>query len=104
MSDRLEDMSLRDLHEMQSQVAHQIGSFHARRKQEALKAVQAIAAEHGFTLKQLMDAPKDSKASAPPKYANPQDPSATWTGRGRQPSWVKSHLETNGILNDLLIR
>ena len=38
-----------------------------------------------------------------PKYANPQDPTMTWTGRGRKPRWVQESLESGKELDDLLI-
>jgi DNA-binding protein H-NS len=39
----------------------------------------------------------------PPKYQNPKSPHETWAGRGKQPRWVKLHLEAGKKLNDLLI-
>ena len=38
-----------------------------------------------------------------PKYRNPKDPSETWSGRGKQPRWLKAQLRAGKKLNDLLI-
>lgn len=38
-----------------------------------------------------------------PKYANPEDSSQTWTGRGRKPAWVVAALESGKSLDDILI-
>ncbi|MEY9183929.1 DNA-binding protein H-NS [Bradyrhizobium sp. USDA 326] len=38
-----------------------------------------------------------------PKYQNPRDPSETWSGRGKQPRWLKAQLRAGKKLNDLLI-
>ena len=38
-----------------------------------------------------------------PKYANPTDPTMTWTGRGRKPRWVQENLESGKQMDDLLI-
>jgi DNA-binding protein H-NS len=38
-----------------------------------------------------------------PKYQNPKDPSETWSGRGKQPRWLKAQLRAGKKLNDLLI-
>jgi DNA-binding protein H-NS len=38
-----------------------------------------------------------------PKYANPANPDQTWTGRGRQPGWVKEALGKGKSLDDLAI-
>jgi DNA-binding protein H-NS len=39
-----------------------------------------------------------------PKYRNPEKPSETWAGRGRQPAWVKLLLSLGMRLEDLTIR
>jgi DNA-binding protein H-NS len=39
-----------------------------------------------------------------PKYRNPERPSETWAGRGRQPAWVKLQLSLGMRLEDLTIR
>ena len=38
-----------------------------------------------------------------PKYKNPKNPSETWSGRGKQPRWLKAQLRAGKKLDDLLI-
>jgi DNA-binding protein H-NS len=38
-----------------------------------------------------------------PKFANPDDPSQVWSGRGKQPQWVKEKLASGLALEDLSI-
>lgn len=38
-----------------------------------------------------------------PKYQNPKNPAETWSGRGKQPRWLKAQLRTGKKLDDLLI-
>jgi DNA-binding protein H-NS len=38
-----------------------------------------------------------------PKYCNPEDPSETWTGRGRQPRWARTQLSLGRRLEDFRI-
>jgi DNA-binding protein H-NS len=38
-----------------------------------------------------------------PKYQNPNDPSETWAGRGKQPRWLVSQLKAGNKINDFLI-
>ena len=38
-----------------------------------------------------------------PKYRNPERPSETWSGRGKQPHWVGTQLRTGKKIDDLLI-
>jgi DNA-binding protein H-NS len=39
-----------------------------------------------------------------PKYQNPAVPTETWSGRGKQPSWVKQQLKAGKTLADFAIR
>jgi DNA-binding protein H-NS len=38
-----------------------------------------------------------------PKYQNPERPSETWSGRGKQPRWFGAHLRTGKKVDDLLV-
>lgn len=38
-----------------------------------------------------------------PKYRNPERPSETWSGRGKQPRWVAAQLRSGMKVGDLLI-
>lgn len=46
---------------------------------------------------------KESRSAAPAhaKYHHPNDPSKTWTGRGKRPTWVKEFLASGGVLPGL---
>jgi DNA-binding protein H-NS len=37
------------------------------------------------------------------KYRNPKNPTETWSGRGKQPRWLKAQLRAGKKLDDLLI-
>jgi DNA-binding protein H-NS len=39
-----------------------------------------------------------------PKYKNPEQPSETWAGRGRQPRWLSAQLKSGKKLNDFRIQ
>jgi DNA-binding protein H-NS len=38
-----------------------------------------------------------------PKYQNPKNPAETWSGRGKQPHWVKVQLKAGKTLKHFLI-
>jgi DNA-binding protein H-NS len=79
-------------------------------REAAIEKLKAIAREHGYSLEELAGAKKTRKASSgvrkpvAPKYANPSNPSETWTGRGRKPLWVQAALNQGRSLESLLIR
>jgi DNA-binding protein H-NS len=38
-----------------------------------------------------------------PKYQNPDDPSQTWSGRGKKPRWIGDRLAAGKSIEELLI-
>ena len=101
----LDKLDLDELKQLQKDVAKTIDQFEVKRRKEALEAVEALAREKGFSLGELTgtSAPKKGKPPLPPKYAHPENPSLTWSGRGRQPAWIKEGLESGKSMEDFLI-
>ena len=58
-------------------------------------------ASTGLRLTMLLIQKKTKKKGqkTPPKYRTPADASQTWTGRGRQPGWIKEALADNKSLD-----
>lgn len=104
MGINLEGMPLEELRDLRKKVGQEIEGYEARQKERATAAVQKAAEEHGFSLKDLLGGAPKKKSKVMVKYASPDDANATWTGRGRQPLWVKGHLHAGGSLEDLLIK
>ncbi|TKA94297.1 H-NS histone family protein [Cereibacter changlensis] len=101
----LNKMSLADLKALQKDVARSIETFEKRRKSEAVSALEAAAKEMGFSLGELLGQQPARRHSTPmPKYVNPDDPSDTWSGRGRQPRWFKDALAAGRPASDLHIK
>ncbi len=78
-------------------------------REAAIEKLKAIAREHGYSLEELAGTKKPRKSSGArkpvaAKYANPSNPSETWTGRGRKPLWVQAALNQGKSLESLLIR
>jgi DNA-binding protein H-NS len=40
----------------------------------------------------------------PPKYRNPDQPSETWAGRGKQPRWLVAQLGSGRRIDDFRIK
>ena len=89
----LSKMSMDELKDLKKDVEAAIKGFAERRRAEALKALEAVAKEHGMSVDEIVGGrAKGRKAKAPAKYANPGNPSETWSGRGRQPGWYKDAI------------
>ena len=100
----LDEMSLPELKKLQTQVGNAIKSYEDRKKKTALAELEAKAQEMGFSLSELTGTSVRKGKVNPPKYRNPENPSETWSGRGRQPGWIKEILAKDGNLDDYLIR
>lgn len=84
----LNELSLKELRDLQSQVAKAISTFEDRRKKEALAELEDKARSLGFSLAELTGLSVGRKKTpTAAKYANPQNPDETWSGRGRKPRW-----------------
>jgi DNA-binding protein H-NS len=100
----LEKMSLADLKKLQKDVAKAIDTYEERELKAAAAEADAVLRERGFSLAQLMQQNvAKPRTKVAPKYANPDDPTQTWTGRGRKPRWVTAALENGKSLDDLAI-
>lgn len=102
----IDQLTLKELKDLQSQAARAIATYEDRKRKEALTAVEETARQHGFSLPELMTvaaATTRKRKPAQAKYANPANPSETWTGRGRKPHWIEAALKSGKSINDLLI-
>lgn len=89
----LNSMSLKELKDLQGQVSKAIAGFEDRRKKQALAELEEKARAMGFSLAELTGAQVPRKrAAATAKYANPENSSDTWSGRGRKPRWFAEAL------------
>lgn len=105
MTINLHALSLKELKDLQSQVAKAIGSFEDRKKKEALAALEEKARDLGFSLAELTGAAAPARKRRPSsvKYANPANPSETWTGRGRKPRWFDAAIKAGKKPEDMTV-
>lgn len=104
MDINLNEMPLKELKDLQAQVAKAVTSFEDRRKKTAIAELEEVARANGFSLAELTGATIVRKrAPAAPKYANPADNSDTWSGRGRKPRWYEAALSGGKSPEDLMI-
>lgn len=103
MNKDLKAMNRKELEKLLTDVKKALQAAQSRDRRDARKAAERAAAEFGFSLNELDDEKpaKEKKAKSAkkpvklskPKYANPGDPSKTWTGKGRQPNWFRVAVE-----------
>ena len=111
-----ETMSRAELAKLRASIDKAIASVGDREQRAALKAAEAAARQHGFSLTDL--APLMGKASgsgrgkgrgqqgeAKPereaRFRNPEDHAQTWSGRGRRPRWYNDAEAAGHPIEDL---
>lgn len=100
----LEAMSLKELRQLQKDLAKAISTYEDRHKAEARTKLEAIAKEMGYSLAELMGVKvKTTRAPAVAKYRHPENPAVTWSGRGRKPHWFVDALADGTRPEDLAI-
>ena len=65
------------------------------------KQVPSLQSSNGK--KDLARAPRRKYPRVYPKYQNPQEPSETWSGRGKTPRWLVAALKTGHKLEEFAI-
>ncbi|MEL6922350.1 MAG: H-NS histone family protein [Pseudomonadota bacterium] len=101
-----EKMSVNELEQLKASAEQTLVEKRKADRKLALNAAKEAAAKYGFTLTELFgDAKKTEKpkSATPPKYAHPENASITWTGRGRQPGWIKDAVAAGKSLDEFLI-
>ncbi|WOI56915.1 H-NS histone family protein [Palleronia sp. LCG004] len=99
----LDNMSREELEQLKKETEKALNTIDDRRRAEARAAAEKAARDHGFSLDDVMAMQKKSAGKSPAKYRNPEDPRMTWTGRGRQPGWIKEALDQGKSLEDFKI-
>jgi DNA-binding protein H-NS len=103
----LDELDKEELVKLGKLVDKALNTVEKRRQKDAREAAKKAALEFGYTPEELFGSAKAKsapKSKAPPKYANPNDQSMTWTGKGRQPEWIKEYLRSGKDLADIEIK
>lgn len=98
----LSTYSLDQLISLKRDVEKEIASFEKRALENARAELEKHAETLGYSLEQIMNT-KAKRTKIAPKYRDPNDPSQTWTGRGRKPIWILNQLDAGVQLKDLEI-
>jgi DNA-binding protein H-NS len=104
MARELERMSYKDLQELELKVRKAKVSAQDRSRNEIREKVEAMVAAAGFKMSDLFGGRGGKGRKVAAKYANPDDPAETWTGRGRKPRWLAAKLKDGDKMDKFLIK
>lgn len=103
-----EKMAVKDLLDHQARIEKAIAGARDRQVADARDDIVAMLSKRGLSLDDVVVGVKrggrgGKGGKVAPKYRNPDNPTETWTGRGRQPRWLVAKLGRGGKINDFRI-
>ena len=72
-------------------------------KAEGVAQVTDIMRTYKLSVADLANKPPAPRVKVAPRYANPNDPGKPWSGRGREPKWMREYEQAGGQRAQLLI-
>jgi len=101
----LNEFEFEELLELSKRIEDEIERRHVEGVKQTLAQMKNLAASLGMTVEEVMkvDELQKTKAKGVPKYRNPDNPSQTWTGRGKKPKWFTDALERGHSVAELEI-
>jgi DNA-binding protein H-NS len=107
----LEAMSVDDLWSLHEEISRILSARITSEKRELEKRLAIL--NRGRDAIERGEAPQSYNANGKarrkyptvfPKYRNPQTPSETWSGRGKQPRWLVAAIQSGRKIDDFKIR
>lgn len=109
----LSKLSVDDLRALQDQVTKQLKVAAEKDLSKAREEIHAIAQRAGIPLQELLSGslgkksgkgkPAKAAGKVPVQFRNPSNAEQQWTGRGRQPKWVKEWLDAGKALDAIRV-
>ena len=102
----IEKLSYKELLQLQTKIAATLEKRKADEKSAVKRKMMELAAASGFELDELVGSKRGVRkgSTVAPKYRHPKDPKVTWSGRGRQPRWIKEALAKGKKLESFAIK
>jgi len=97
----LEGMSLDDLWSLHKRVVSILEQRLNHEKQKLEQQLEELSRKCGGPPSDIPQRRRYPKV--PQKYCNPEYPAQTWSGRGKQPRWVKTLVDKGATLEDLRV-
>jgi DNA-binding protein H-NS len=99
----LSKLSLEELQTLARDIETEIVSRRAAEKDRVLSQMRELAGSLGMTLEDFMRQERIAGSTVAAKYRHPENPSLTWSGRGKRPAWVNEALASGKTLDDLTV-
>lgn len=98
-------LSLKEINDLEAKIAKAKAAARDKARADLKDRIDRLVDGSGFTIAELYGFPTRgrgrSKSAA--KYANPENKSETWTGRGRKPNWLVARLKKGAKIEDFAL-
>jgi DNA-binding protein H-NS len=103
-ADNIERMTLKQLRDLEGKIAKAKSQARDNARADLKAKIDRLLAASDFTVAELYGfTTRRGRSKSAAKYANPDDRSQTWTGRGRKPNWLVARLKKGAKLEDFSI-
>ncbi len=85
---QLDKLSLKQLRELQTTITAAISARETQVRADLKKKLAHMADMSGYSVSELFGGGDRRRGPSPIKYRDKNDPTLTWTGRGRRPRWM----------------
>jgi DNA-binding protein H-NS len=102
----LKSLSPKELKTLIANAESQMQEARTSQVQEVRKKIDALLAQAGLSLGDVYPVrggKTGKRGTVAPKYRNPEDPSQTWTGRGKRPLWFAAAIRKRGVTAESLL-
>jgi DNA-binding protein H-NS len=103
----LDAMSVDEMWKLHEQIGQVLSVRLTTEKRELEKRLSHLRREHEMNpaSAEALSAPRERRKypRVYPKYRNPDEPSETWSGRGKQPRWLTAALKTGHKIEEFMI-
>jgi DNA-binding protein H-NS len=98
-------MSLKEINDLEAKIAKAKSAAREKAKSDLKDRIDRLVEGSGFTVAELYGfaARGRGRSKSAAKYANPENKSETWTGRGRKPNWLVARLKKGAKIDDFAI-
>ena len=105
----LSKMSLVELRQLSREVDVELKRKEEEEQRRVLEEMKRLAGSIGKTIEEVLriEEKQKNKGRRPPKdpqYRSTRNPNLTWSGRGKQPAWIKEELEEGRSLEELKVK
>lgn len=104
MAINVDKMSLKDINDLEAKLQKAKAQAREKAKTELKDRIDRLVDGSGFTISELYGMSRGrGRGKSAAKYANPDNRSETWTGRGRKPNWLVAKLKKGASMDDFAI-